>query len=157
MARLPFFLALCTGALALGVAATPLVVRDNPVTISLARHINITGSQNVLARDRARAKALQTPASDRQWPGGVNFPLSDFVIGYTAEVLIGTPPTSYTLLVDTGSANTWIGAGKAYVKTGSSVDTGRTVVSPRSDLPVFPFLPPLSYLNFAFRFRKARD
>ncbi|KAM5531980.1 hypothetical protein V8D89_014380 [Ganoderma adspersum] len=127
MARLPFFLALCTGVLALGVAATPLVVRDSPVTIPLARHINVTGSQNVLARDRARAKALQTPTSNQRWPGGVDFPVSDFVIAYTAEVLIGTPPTSYTLLVDTGSANTWIGAGKAYVKTGSSVDTGRTV------------------------------
>ncbi len=33
-----------------------------------------------------------------------------------------------TLLVDTASANTWIGAGQAYVQTGSSVQTADTVV-----------------------------
>jgi cathepsin E len=34
-----------------------------------------------------------------------------------------------TLLVDTGSSNTWIGAGQPYVKTGSSVPTSDSVVS----------------------------
>jgi len=34
-----------------------------------------------------------------------------------------------TLLVDTGSSNTWIGANKAYVQTSTSVDTGNTFVS----------------------------
>jgi hypothetical protein len=29
---------------------------------------------------------------------------------YTAKVNIGTPAQSFTLLVDTGSANTWVGA-----------------------------------------------
>ncbi|PIL30059.1 transporter [Ganoderma sinense ZZ0214-1] len=131
MPFLPCLLALCAaGALALGAAATPLLVRDGLVTLPLAGRLNVTGSQNVLARDRARAKALRTRSADAQAeyrPGGGDFPLSDFVTAYTADVLIGTPPTSYTLLVDTGSANTWVGAGKPYVKTRSSVDTGETV------------------------------
>jgi hypothetical protein len=32
-----------------------------------------------------------------------------------------------TLLIDTGSSNTWLGAGLAYVKTSTSKDTGGTV------------------------------
>jgi len=33
-----------------------------------------------------------------------------------------------TLLVSTGSSNTWVGADKSYVQTSSSQDTGHTVV-----------------------------
>ncbi|KAG1735331.1 aspartic peptidase domain-containing protein [Suillus paluster] len=43
---------------------------------------------------------------------------------YTADVGVGSPPTYYTLLVDTGSSNTWIGANKAYTKTSTSQSTG---------------------------------
>ena len=46
---------------------------------------------------------------------------------YTANVGVGSPATDYTLLIDTGSSNTWVGAGKAYVKTSTSVDTGEPV------------------------------
>lgn len=34
--------------------------------------------------------------------------------------------------MDTGSSNTWVGAGTAYVKTSTSVATGETVVSIRA-------------------------
>ena len=65
--------------------------------------------------------------------------------GYTAVVGIGTPPTECTyhlskvvhkvvcndgldtLLIDTGSANTWIGSTREYVKTRTSVDTGDSI------------------------------
>ena len=33
-----------------------------------------------------------------------------------------------TLIVDTGSSNTWVGADKSYVASSSSQDTGDTVV-----------------------------
>ncbi|KAI8868238.1 acid protease [Ramicandelaber brevisporus] len=48
-------------------------------------------------------------------------------VSFTVEVGIGSPPTMYKLLVDTGGANTWIGAGKPYVKTSTSKDTGNKV------------------------------
>ncbi|KIM81488.1 hypothetical protein PILCRDRAFT_71813, partial [Piloderma croceum F 1598] len=48
-------------------------------------------------------------------------------VTYTANVGVGSPPTSYTLLIDTGSSNTWLGASKAYVKTGTSKSTGQSV------------------------------
>jgi len=42
-----------------------------------------------------------------------------------------------TLLVDTGSSNTWIGASKSYEKTNTSKDTGGQFVSIRSFYPYF--------------------
>ncbi|KAI1786271.1 family A1 protease [Ganoderma leucocontextum] len=127
MVLFSFLTALCTGALAMGVPATPIVVHDAVVTLPLARRFNATGTRNVLTHDQARAKALRMRSSQEQWPGDVNVPVEDFITTYTADVLIGTPPTSYSLLVDTGSANTWVGAGKAYAKTSSSVDIGESV------------------------------
>ncbi|KAJ8591317.1 acid protease [Rhizopogon salebrosus TDB-379] len=43
---------------------------------------------------------------------------------FSASVGVGSPPTYYTLLVDTGSSNTWVGANKSYEKTSTSQDTG---------------------------------
>ncbi|KAG1784938.1 aspartic peptidase domain-containing protein [Suillus plorans] len=40
---------------------------------------------------------------------------------------IGSPPTTYDLIVDTGTSNTWIGAKKQYVGTSTSVYTGAPV------------------------------
>ncbi|KIY62841.1 acid protease [Cylindrobasidium torrendii FP15055 ss-10] len=46
---------------------------------------------------------------------------------YTASVGVGSPATEYNLIIDTGSANTWIGAGQPYQQTSTSRDTGETV------------------------------
>jgi len=48
-------------------------------------------------------------------------------MAYLVDVNIGNPPTKYTLLVDSGSANTWIGANQRYSPTESSHDTGHSV------------------------------
>jgi hypothetical protein len=56
---------------------------------------------------------------------------------YFAHVGIGSPPTTYTLVVDTGSANTWIKdptrGGVSYSKTKSSHPTGNRVSMTYSD------------------------
>jgi cathepsin E len=76
-----------------------------------------------------------------------NLPLNKTGIVYSASVGIGDPPTycesyqfspgtiSYSympisdnLILDTGSANTWVGANKEYQVTSSSVKTGDFVV-----------------------------
>lgn len=66
-------------------------------------------------------------------------------VTYTTSVGVGSPPTQYTLLIDTGSSNTWVGAGKAYVKTSTSKSTGQKVVSifPCHGLSYTPFAIPL--------------
>ena len=48
---------------------------------------------------------------------------------YNATVGVGSPATDYNLLIDTGSSNTWVGAGTKYKKTSTSKDTGKSVVS----------------------------
>ncbi|CAE6472401.1 unnamed protein product [Rhizoctonia solani] len=42
-------------------------------------------------------------------------------LDYTLYVGFGSPPTDYELVIDTGSAYTWIGAAKPYVETKTSV------------------------------------
>lgn len=46
---------------------------------------------------------------------------------YVAAIGVGTPPTTYQLIVDTGSSNTWVGASQAYVTTSSSMATNQPV------------------------------
>jgi Eukaryotic aspartyl protease len=48
---------------------------------------------------------------------------------YTTSVGVGSPPADYVLVIDTGSSNTWVGAGKEYRKTGTTQETGNDVVS----------------------------
>ncbi|EPQ54402.1 acid protease [Gloeophyllum trabeum ATCC 11539] len=53
--------------------------------------------------------------------------VTDAGVTYTASVGVGSPATQYTLLIDTGSSNTWVGAGEKYVKTSTSHSTGKSV------------------------------
>lgn len=52
---------------------------------------------------------------------------------YARAALTSQPPTEHTLidtlLIDTGSANTWIGASTSYTETSTSQDTDQQVVS----------------------------
>ncbi|KAG2352514.1 hypothetical protein BDR07DRAFT_1384186 [Suillus spraguei] len=50
---------------------------------------------------------------------------------YIAAVGVGSPATTYNLIVDTGSSNTWVGAGTAHLRSGSFsgteyLDTGHS-------------------------------
>ncbi|KAI8994194.1 acid protease [Trametes punicea] len=66
------------------------------------------------------------PTPPTSTPGG-GVDVTDAGVTYTASVGVGTPPTQYTLLIDTGSSNTWVGADKPYRETSSSKSTGQTV------------------------------
>ncbi|TCD70209.1 hypothetical protein EIP91_004389 [Steccherinum ochraceum] len=59
--------------------------------------------------------------------GGTGVDVTDAGVTYTASVGVGSPATDYTLLIDTGSSNTWLGADKKYVKTSTSKSTGGEV------------------------------
>ena len=51
---------IATLTLAIAVAANPLVqVRDTPVTLSIAKRFNFTGSATLIERDQARASGLR--------------------------------------------------------------------------------------------------
>ncbi|KAJ7590611.1 acid protease [Mycena floridula] len=58
------------------------------------------------------------------------FSSSSFIgVTYCAAVQVGSPPTTYNLLIDTGSSNTWIGAQKnnMFSPKATSTDTRKTV------------------------------
>ncbi|KAI0333920.1 acid protease [Cubamyces sp. BRFM 1775] len=128
-AALLFVLAYVTG---IAVQAAPAtVVVDNMVTLPIAKRFNFTGSGKMLQHDQARARSLReraiaratgTPPPPSSEVGSV--PINNQLVTYTAYVGIGTPPTDYILIVDTGSANTWVGANQQYVVTSSTEPTG---------------------------------
>ncbi|KAG2087628.1 acid protease [Suillus discolor] len=106
--------------------------------LKLAVRINSYGIKNIAVADRARIQTLQAGGSS-------SISLTNNVTTYTADIGVGSPAMyckllvvlqflyltycrfhTDTVLVDTGSSNTWIGANKAYTKTATSEDTGNT-------------------------------
>ncbi|KAH9021869.1 acid protease [Lactarius hengduanensis] len=108
------------------------------------------GGRGINARDRARAQKFRagvqphgpiahklakfrsrvnTHHRGRQVISPLNHTIgvNDTGVTYTASVGIGSPATDYTLLIDTGSSNTWVGADKKYTRTSTSNDTGKSV------------------------------
>ncbi|KAH9832517.1 acid protease [Rhodofomes roseus] len=60
--------------------------------------------------------------------GSTTIPASNLAyVQYTASIGVGSPPTYYNIVVDTGSSNTFVGTGIPYVKTSSSIPTGQEV------------------------------
>ncbi|KAG2032187.1 aspartic peptidase domain-containing protein [Suillus americanus] len=90
--------------------------------LKLAVRTNTYGIKNIAAADRARVETLQAGGSS-------SVDITNTGVIYTADIGVGSPATSYTFLLDTGSSNTWIGTNKAYQKSGSSYDTGNTFAS----------------------------
>ncbi|KDQ62989.1 hypothetical protein JAAARDRAFT_168376 [Jaapia argillacea MUCL 33604] len=109
--------------------ASPLIVRDNLISLPLAKKVNsIGGSTNLVQIDQARANALRAQAHGKTHPGpGISVPVENKAVTYVANVGVGSPPTQYSLIIDTGSSNTWVGAQKPYTRTSTSSKTGDTV------------------------------
>ncbi|CAA7264829.1 unnamed protein product [Cyclocybe aegerita] len=119
---------LTTLLLALSVAANPVLVDRSPVTLPLSRRLNLTSVHNLVRHDQARAKALKAKGTVKHDSRAViNEQVDNQAVTYIASVGVGSPATTYDLLIDTGSSNTWIGAGKAYVKTSTSTQTSNKV------------------------------
>ncbi|KAG1901296.1 acid protease [Suillus fuscotomentosus] len=96
------------------------------------------GAKELLKRDRARAQkflagkshhAFVAAKAKRYGSTGTDssIDVTDSGVTYTTQVGVGSPATDYTLLIDTGSSNTWIGADLPYEPTSTSYDTGNTI------------------------------
>ena len=70
--------------LALVVAANPLNARRSPVTLPMARHVNMTGTINLLERDQARARNFKQPQAPKP-------EVNDF--GLVADAVVSISPT----------------------------------------------------------------
>ncbi|KAI0077150.1 aspartic peptidase A1 [Panus rudis PR-1116 ss-1] len=106
----------------LSAAANPLYVRNrSPVTLQVAKRFNFTGVGTLLERDQARARGLVKLArakSNNRIRQDASF-LRAAVSNQVTEYIV----TVNSLILDTGSSNTWVGAGKAFVTTSTSVQT----------------------------------
>ncbi|KAG1802548.1 aspartic peptidase domain-containing protein [Suillus subaureus] len=119
---------LTTLLLALSIAASPVEIRNSPITLPIARRLNTSGGTiNILQHDQSRAAALKNVGENTLNRRTGSIAVTNDAVGYIAAVGVGSPATTYNLIVDTGSSNTWVGAGTAYVKTSTSVDTGEPV------------------------------
>ncbi|KAG2360775.1 aspartic peptidase domain-containing protein, partial [Suillus spraguei] len=113
--------------LALSITGSPVEVRNSPVTLPIVGRLNFSnGTLSLLQHDKARVAAFRDPSRHRH-TGDTPMTNSDIALGYIAAVGVGSPPTTYNLLVDTGSSNTWVGATAKYVVTKTSVNTHQPV------------------------------
>ncbi|KAG1864670.1 aspartic peptidase domain-containing protein [Suillus subalutaceus] len=119
---------LTTLLLALSIAASPVEIRNSPITLPIARRLNTSGGTiNLLQHDQSRAAALKNVGESTLSRRTGSITVTNDAVSYIAAVGVGSPATTYYLIVDTGSSNTWVGADTAYVKTSTSVDTGEAV------------------------------
>ncbi len=85
--------------LAFSVAATPIVVDKRPVSLSFARHLNVSGAHDLVQKDQARAKRLVSISKAKR--SGTLSPREVINVGatnaasfYSATVGVGNPPTN---------------------------------------------------------------
>ncbi|KAG2354842.1 aspartic peptidase domain-containing protein [Suillus spraguei] len=112
--------------LVLSITGSPFEVRNSPITvIPLTSRLNFSnGAINLLQHDKARVAAFGNYNTYGR-PADI-IPLLCYYYGYTIAVGTGSPPTTYNLIVDTGSSVTWV-KNDVYVQTDTSVNTNRRV------------------------------
>ena len=83
--------------LALLSSASPLVVRDSPITLPLTRRMNLTGTKTILERDQVRAKGLRAGRSTTipQPAGAAEAAASSFPLAATNQATTYTAEVSY--------------------------------------------------------------
>ncbi|KAJ7492341.1 aspartic peptidase A1 [Mycena latifolia] len=116
--------------LALRVAAGPVLVEDNIITLPISRRFNFTGTGSIVQNDMARIQAAKARSAAKKGLASravISEPVDNQVVTYIASVGVGSPATTYSLIVDTGSSNTWVGATQSYVVTSTSTKTTQTV------------------------------
>ncbi|KAF8651943.1 hypothetical protein AX16_004586 [Volvariella volvacea WC 439] len=97
--------------------------------------------KNILARDKARAHkiladnhlgvrrevltegAVGKQRAQNPGAGVTSVDVTDAAVSYNITIGVGQPPTEYTLIIDTGSSNTWVGANTPYKPTSTSQPT----------------------------------
>ncbi|TRM66649.1 aspartic peptidase domain-containing protein [Schizophyllum amplum] len=117
--------------LAVVVATKPVLVDRSPITIPLLKELNVTSGHNLVQSGKQRAQLLRNQALKKSGQAVndalIDEPVINEAVVYLADIGVGSPATTYHLIVDTGSSNTWIGAGTKYVETTTSDDTGSGV------------------------------
>jgi cathepsin E len=114
-------------ALTISAAGGPTKIRDSLVSLPIAKRFKTNGTLHLLEHDQRRAMILKDRGAAHRESRTQSIPAINEAVSYMVEIGVGTPPTKYSLIVDSGSSNTWLGAGKSYRKTSSSQPTNDTV------------------------------
>ncbi|KAI0773211.1 acid protease [Trametes elegans] len=110
-------------------ASPAIQVRSSTITLPVAKLYNFTGSANLVAHDQARARNLRARGNARLGrpnlaPQVASVPSQNQLFQYVVNVSLSR---THSLLVDTGSSNTWVGAGQTYVQTSTTRQTRDSV------------------------------
>ncbi|KAG2068180.1 acid protease [Suillus decipiens] len=101
----------------------PVKAANSPISVPITSRLNFSnGTINLVAHDKARIQALRDPSMRGQRLTDV--PLMNNYASYSIPVGIGNPIRTYNLLLDTGSAITWVRS-SVYVRTSTSFCTGQ--------------------------------
>ncbi|KAG2065485.1 hypothetical protein BDR04DRAFT_1161344, partial [Suillus decipiens] len=121
--------------LAFSVTGSPVEVRNSIITLPMTRRLAFSNVTDLLRHDEARLAAFGEYSTRGRRDADIaphpTVPLSQVDLGntmlcYTVTVAIGNPRTNYELIVDSGSAITWIGARTPYFSF-SGVNTNMPV------------------------------
>ncbi|KAH9992889.1 aspartic peptidase domain-containing protein [Russula vinacea] len=98
------------------VAGSPILIRDSLISVPITKNIyrNDNGTVDI---NFASSQSTLDATPD------LNLPLSNTNFAYIASMASVPTYLLYNLLVDTGSANTWVGANQPYKETDSSEKT----------------------------------
>ncbi|VDC06909.1 unnamed protein product [Peniophora sp. CBMAI 1063] len=131
-ARLTAFLSLVLVA-----SASPIESSHNSQSntghLLISNHINTNSGKNLIVADQARiasivsrGKTTKGVVSDAKTNGSSgSAPITSQTVIYTASIGVGSQ--NFTVIVDTGSSNTWIGADTPYQPGDTSTNTGAEV------------------------------
>jgi hypothetical protein len=105
------------------VSASPIETRAKTVTLPLKHVRNVSSIKNIVEKGKARIDKINGVSSlvARTASGSV----TNEDVTYVAPVIIGG--TTWSLIVDTGSSNTWCGAQTSCEKTSTGKSTGGTI------------------------------
>ncbi|KAG2367624.1 aspartic proteinase [Suillus spraguei] len=110
---------LTTLLLTLSIVASPVEIRNSPITLPIARRLNnFGGTINLLQHDQSRAAALKNVGLDTLSRRTGSITVTNNAVGYIAAVGVGSPAIT---------SQTRVNASTPYVKTSTSVDTGDAV------------------------------
>lgn len=124
--------ALLVTVLALSIAVRPIEIRANSITLPLAKKLDTGGgAQYLVDQDRARVRTLiKRGLNIASHPNrrDVTVPTAESqAVVYIAQVNFGSSTTEYNLVVDTGSSNTWVGAGQPWTPDSSTTSDNEAV------------------------------
>ncbi|KAG2358014.1 aspartic peptidase A1 [Suillus spraguei] len=96
-------------ALSTSITGSAVEIRNSRIALPMTSRLHFSNGTNPVQRDDAHWQAT-----------GIT--LENLHMISCVSVGVGSPPTSYRLIVDTGSANTWIGADTPYNPTNTAVN-----------------------------------